>query len=496
MRAPGPRGPPRMDEEVGRKLRMHEHHMPLRMRVVGRALAILMASLILMMAIATPATAPANADTGASLAHGFAFSKYATPQPACAGAGAPIAPANAYARAECGYGEFSLANASGAAVTVELADANGAAFATVPATKQVTGTYQFAITPAASWPAGAHRVRVLQGGVAVEGTSQVRVNALRASVTAAAKPNNALYAPGEDIPVSGLIEKVSSLASQTAVTPVAATFSLRLVTAAGKVSGPFGPFTSNADGTYSRTVPGSATAGLVGLADARYQSIVAIEVTSASTADGWGALVAGSGSATVLAPPSGPVVENSFVSAVGWVKPGEAYPFRVLVKNYGTTPVSGASVTVAAADGMRFLSATPLQGSGTATVTETQIAWTVGAIAAGGADGPAIATLVVEARAKGAREDAQIVWKDLSTVATFTYAGGSAQASRSRGPKVIPEASQFDTARYGFRPFPVVPVDYQDRKHLDTRTGDKLANVINSPAHPGSTWNLFQEMSA
>lgn len=44
----------------------------------------------------------------------------------------------------------------------------------------------------------------------------------------------------------------------------------------------------------------------------------------------------------VAAPPSeatlgGLAVENSFVSSVGWVKPGETYPSRILLTNSGTT---------------------------------------------------------------------------------------------------------------------------------------------------------------
>ena len=60
---------------------------------------------------------------------------------------------------------------------------------------------------------------------------------------------------------------------------------------------------------------------------------------------------------------------------------------------------------------------------------------------------------------------------------------------------MIPPKATFDTARYGDRPFPVVPVDYLDRKHDTTHTGDKLATVINSPGYEGSTFNLYQEMS-
>ena len=107
------------------------------------------------------------------------------------------------------------------------------------------------------------------------------------------------------------------------------------------------------------------------------------------------------GASVSAASPLGVVLENSFVSAVGWVKPGAAYPSRVFVKNYGATAITGASVSVAAADGMRFVSATPLAGSGTATVTATAVTWTVGDVPAATAAGPAVRSLVIESKAKG-----------------------------------------------------------------------------------------------
>jgi M6 family metalloprotease-like protein len=106
-----------------------------------------------------------------------------------------------------------------------------------------------------------------------------------------------------------------------------------------------------------------------------------------------------------------------------------------------------------------------------------------------------VATLVVEAQADSLDLDAQIVWKDISASATLTFDGGSAQTSTTHGPKVIPPDSNFDSARYGDRPFPVVPVDYTDRAHQPVHTGDMLADKINAPEIVGSTFNLFQEMS-
>ena len=64
---------------------------------------------------------------------------------------------------------------------------------------------------------------------------------------------------------------------------------------------------------------------------------------------------------------------------------------------------------------------------------------------------------------------------------------------QSHGPKVIPPTGGYETARYGDRPFPVVPVDYANIKH--TASAADLDAAINDPANPGSTFNLYQEMS-
>ncbi|MGH3660105.1 MAG: hypothetical protein ACRDUA_26000, partial [Micromonosporaceae bacterium] len=85
-----------------------------------------------------------------------------------------------------------------------------------------------------------------------------------------------------------------------------------------------------------------------------------------------------------------------------------------------------------------------------------------------------------------------MVWRDLSSTATVTVGADSADVT-SHGPKVIPPAGGFDTARYGDRPFPVVPVQYTDRPYQAHDL--TLDTVINDPSYPGSTFNLFQEMS-
>ena len=51
---------------------------------------------------------------------------------------------------------------------------------------------------------------------------------------------------------------------------------------------------------------------------------------------------------------------------------------------------------------------------------------------AAGAAGPALKTLVVEAKADLLAQDAQIVWKNLSSTATLTYTGGPTWESPRR----------------------------------------------------------------
>jgi immune inhibitor A len=275
------------------------------------------------------------------------------------------------------------------------------------------------------------------------------------------------------------------------------------------VRGPYGPFTANAGGTagaISETIPAAATSGLTADATTGFKTTVGVEVVDAAYTDTallgatgqWAAKRAGAGAVTLGVPPDGLLLENSFVSGVGWVKPGATYPFRVFVRNFTSNAATGAAVTIPVPDGTTFTNATALGGSGTCSVGGgAGITWTIGTVAAAGADAPTIKTCVVEARADTTNQDPQIVWKNLSSTATLSYDGGPAGgiASTSHGPKVIPESEIYDTARYGDRPFPVVPVDYFDRKHAEAHTGDLLAEKINSPDIPGSTFNLYQEMS-
>ncbi|GAA4705314.1 PKD domain-containing protein [Nocardioides conyzicola] len=179
-------------------------------------------------------------------------------------------------------------------------------------------------------------------------------------------------------------------------------------------------------------------------------------------------------------------VENSFVSSVGWVKPGDTYPSRIIVTNPTDTPVAGASVVVTAPDGSTL---THVGSGAVITGGGTTATWTVPSVPAG-----ETRTLVLESIADTTAQNPEIVWRDISTTAAVTV-GATTEDATSHGPKVIPPSDTYDTARYGDRPFPVVPVQYRDRAYQAGHDGDSLESVINDPAKDGSTYNLYQEMS-
>ena len=189
------------------------------------------------------------------------------------------------------------------------------------------------------------------------------------------------------------------------------------------------------------------------------------------------------------------------MSSVGWVKPGDTFPFRVFVTNATASGATGARVTITAPPSATFVDATPLTGGGTAVVSAGTVTWSIGAVPAANAARLSTRTLVVTARAATLSQDPEVVWKDLSTAATLTYDGygGPTIASATHGPKVIPPAAEFDTARYGDKPFPIVPVEYVDLARQNNATFDddaeKLDEVVNDPGFDGSTFNLYQEMS-
>ena len=438
-------------------------------------------------------------------ASGFLTYKYPIGQPGCSGVGINTAPSFAFSRDDCGFAVFQLSPApetAEAGVARLFRPGTEEVFAEVPVEwDAMNEEAQFFITPEATWPAGEIRYQVFATGETVPaGGSLFRVNFIGADISVPEKPGGAAYAPGEDIPVAGDLYELDITGTSEEKTNVPATYSLRV--SSGNGTQTFGPFTAGSGaGNIDATIPASATAGLVGRPENNFRTGITIEVIDAAYEDpstgAWAAETAGSFPFSLQSAPDALVLENSFVSPTGWVRPGDTYAFRVFVKNFLATPAIGAVVTIPPVDGTTFTQARPAAGAGTATIgSDGAIRWTVGALDAAGDAGPATKTLVAEARADTTTEDPRIVWKNLSSTATLTYTGGPAGlTSTSLGPKVVPPSEAYASARYGYRPFPVVPVDYTDRKHAPSHVGDRLANVINSPDFEGSTYNLYQEMS-
>ena len=417
---------------------------------------------------------------------------------------------NYWTRGQCVRIDFFVSNtpvSNGAAdvVTVDAIGPDGAVVASKAAVRRSTTAAVIGLPPSndawrvllstGTWPAGKIDFRVSANGQDAGAGLPVFLNALGASVQATPKPDGTKYEPGEALTVEGNVHELNDVAGSTERTGVPATFSLRVRTPSGEIRGPYGPFTAGATGDFNGLeLPGAATEGLSAGPETNFELDVALDVVDASYTNpvtgAWANDVAGTGSVTLVSRPSTLLLENSFVSSLGWVKPGQAYPFRILVHNRTDSAETNVSVTVPAPPGVVFTNAEPVGGVGTATTAADAITWTIASLA-----NDTTAILVAQARAKTASEDTRIVWKDLSTTATMNYDGGTPTSAESHGPKVIPPSGGFETARYGDKPFPMIPVDFRDRKHKSHHSGEALARVVNSPDHPGSTYNLYQEMS-
>ncbi|HEV2890650.1 MAG TPA: PKD domain-containing protein [Frankiaceae bacterium] len=326
---------------------------------------------------------------------------------------------------------------------------------------------------------------VLPGASADAPRLKVREPVIQALARVSAPAGRAAVHPGEPAAVDGVLRGRDGK-------PVAGTFTLTVSDPAGHRLATI-PGRTAPDGTFRATVPGSATKNVRPSRDAHWVTTLAVRVTDVA-AGGKVEPMAGAAPLAVAAEPTTLELVNDFTSSKGWVKPGDAYPFRVLLRNYTAGPIDGGTVTVPEVEGMRFTNVRATVGD--VSLSAGTITWNVGNVVGKAADSvlPSVATLVVQARADSLQQDPKIVWRDLSTTATHVNGEGT-QTSKSHGPKVIPPDDIYNTARYGDRPFPVVPVDYVDRKHTGEHSGDLLARKINDPAVKGSTFNLFQENS-
>ena len=430
--------------------------------------------LLLVLPLVLGAGAHAAAAGDPPSASGFDFVRYQAGTPAVCAVGISGSPY--FTRDDCGYGTVELANvATTAPVTAKLTGSDGSDLGTVDATNDSDTEWSYDIEPQASWPAGPVTVKMLVDGAEIPGEGTFHVNELAVDLAPKAKPGG--YSPGEEIPLEGTAYTLHSGAGGVEKTGVRASFKLRAFDAEGHDLGSWDTFTAASNGDVTDAfIPPDITADLHPGADRDYRETVRIVLEDASYDDFAAPDGTPAGSATVATTPSELVLENSFVSSKGWVEPGETYPFTIRVKNYKTIAVDGGTVTLTMPDG------TTLSGPNT---------WDVGSVPARGDDGPGVVSKVFEATADTLAQDPQIAWKDLSAVATLSGGG----EERAHGPKVIPPEGGFDSSRYGDRPFPVVPVDYSERKHGADSSAGKLDGKINDPENPGSTFNLYQEMS-
>ncbi len=290
--------------------------------------------------------------------------------------------------------------------------------------------------------------------------------------------------PGEAVELTGALA-VGDLADVDAP-PRAASEPLDLhLTAPDGTTVDLGQVQPAADGTFGVAIPADATAGrTIGTARNGYRETWAVRATQAD-----GTPVAGAAPVT-FAQATGVQVDYDFTSSVGWVKPGETFPARVILTNFDATPATGVSVTMPPVDGRTVTGATTTVGTATI-AADNQVSWTGVDVPAATEDGPGRVVLVLTAEADALAQDPTIVWKDLSGTATASTGG----TATSHGPKVIPPGEAYDTARYGDRPFPVVPVQFTDFAHDPANEAELLDTIINDPTFEGSTFNLFQEMS-
>lgn len=465
-------------------------------------------SLVLAMALVPWLRGPAHAepDSAGAAAAGFLYYKYPTPQPLCEGVGLNVSGGPFFGHGDCGFAVFGISGAdAGATVVAELSGADGEPFAAVDATHDATdGTWSFRIDPTAGWPAGWITATVLVNG---EAAGETRIGHRVLGAALAIDEATAPHAPGDDVPVRvniGQMDNSTDLSGGTR-SGVPARFGLSIVAPDGTASDvPGGPFTAADDGVAEVVIPGELTAALEGSAADDFEVTVAVVVRDATYDDpvsgSWAAEEAGRTGLTLLDSPNQLQLRASYVSSVGWVKPGDTFPFRIFVTNAMDRDATGVSVTIDAPPSVTYLDATPLASDESATVESGSISWDLGTVPAATSAGPVVRTLVVTARAATLSDDPEVVWKDLSSHATLTYDGGPGDiTSSTHGPKVIPPAGGFETARYGDKPFPIVPVEYVDleRQSNDQWDNDaeKLDTVVNSPEFTGSTFNLYQEMS-
>ena len=208
------------------------------------------------------------------------------------------------------------------------------------------------------------------------------------------------------------------------------------------------------------------------------------------------ALLAG---ATLAGAQQATEIEALYLSATGWVEPGETYPFTVRYRA-GAAGASAVTISVVLPPEaeLQQASPSPTGGDGSAAAPLT---FEVGALAPGAAG-----RIVVEARALDLTQDPTILWKDLSATASLDHSVGGLPQPTITSTTLGPKVTTLSTARYGVRPFPLVVVEYQDVTHCAgagdpypecgaEHTAAALDVAVNSRTTGSSLWQLYNDMS-
>jgi hypothetical protein len=218
-----------------------------------------------------------------------------------------------------------------------------------------------ALQPTEEWKSGVVRLVVLADGVEA-GEAGFGHNLLKASFDPAGP-----IAPGEELEVTGTLEQLNSSAGSSEDAGVPGAFTLEVGLPTGEVVHS-ARVRAASDGTFSAFVPEAATVDVAAGPDRDFTTTLGVRAVNAEHTDDstgtWKAKQAGAGTVKVVNAPNSLQVHNSFVSSVGWVKPGDSYPSRVTVTNATDRDWSGVSVTVPAPDGTTFTQARPGASAG------------------------------------------------------------------------------------------------------------------------------------
>ena len=144
---------------------------------------------------------------------------------------------------------------------------------------------------------------------------------------------------------------------------------LQVLVPGGAVRGPYGPYAVRGK-RLRATLPAAATAQLG--RDVRDLAVAVLPATATRTRRDAPA----AGRIDVPSPTAGLTLTNSFVSAKGWVKPGDTFPLTVTVRNDAEVPADGGTVTIPPVAGMSF---TKVE-DGDATIDGGTVKWAVGAL--------------------------------------------------------------------------------------------------------------------